>query len=59
MENWFFTNIRFHRFKVVNINQREEVENIPTKKGLESKPFQNSLLVGLSLDRLALGWPSS
>ena len=31
MENWFFTNISFHRFKVVNINQREEVENIPTK----------------------------
>ena len=30
MENWFFTNISFQGLRVVNINQKEEVENIPT-----------------------------
>ena len=32
MENWFFTDISFQGLKVVNINQREGVENIPTYK---------------------------
>lgn len=60
MEKRFFTDISFQGLKVVNIKQKKKLKISPrTKKGLESRPFQNFLLFGFSLDRLALGWRPS